>query len=198
MEAVILWPPDVKSWPIRKDPDSGKDWRHEEKGTTEDEMVGWHHWLNGHEFEQAPEVGDGQGSLVCCSPWGHKESDTTEQLNWTELGLAEIHSTPAKPCMHQKKINVYCCRHLQSVLCVVYTAVLWPKSPWFGLLLSSSHFEWRIRALLWMFHVSSCQDSQINKKMRSKLYYLIIMFSWSIKRNTSKLNFTNQISCTNT
>ena len=63
--------------------DDGKGWRREQKGTTEDEMVGWHHWLNGHEFEQAPGVGDGQGSLACCSPWGHKESDMTEWLNWT-------------------------------------------------------------------------------------------------------------------
>ena len=80
-EAPILWPPDVKSWLIGKDPDVGKDWRQEEKGTTEDEMVGWHHRLDGHEFEQAPGVGDGQGSLVCCSPWDCKESDTTERLN---------------------------------------------------------------------------------------------------------------------
>ena len=83
-EALILWPPDVKNWLIGKDPDSGKNWRQEEKGTTEDEMVGWHHWLNWHEFQQAPGVGDGQGSLACCSPWGCKELDTTEQLNWTE------------------------------------------------------------------------------------------------------------------
>ena len=67
---------------IGKDPDSGKDWRQEEKGMTEDEMVGWHHQLNGREFEQAPRVADGQGSLACCSPWGHRESDTTERLNW--------------------------------------------------------------------------------------------------------------------
>ena len=80
-EAPILWPPDVKSQLIGKDPDAGKDWGQEEKGTTEDEMVGWHHWLNGHEFEQAPGVGEGQGGLVCCSPWGHKELDTTEPLN---------------------------------------------------------------------------------------------------------------------
>ena len=80
-EALILWPLDVKSWLVGKDPDSGKDWRQEEKGTIEDEMVGWHHWLNGHEFEQTPGVGDGQGSLACCSPWRHKESDTTEWLN---------------------------------------------------------------------------------------------------------------------
>ena len=79
-EAPILWAPDAKNW-LRKDPDAGKDWRREEKGTTEDEMVGWHHRLDGHEFEQAPGVGDGQGSLASCSPWGHKESDMTEQLN---------------------------------------------------------------------------------------------------------------------
>ena len=83
-EALVLWAPDVKNGLIGKDPDAGEDWRQEEKGTTEDEIVGWHHWLNGHEFEQAPGVGDGQGSLVCCSPWGHKESDTTEWLNWTK------------------------------------------------------------------------------------------------------------------
>ena len=81
VETLILWPPDVKNWLIGKDPDAGKDWR-QEKGTTEGEMVGWHHWRDGHEFEQALGVGDGQGSPVCCSPWGHKESDTSEWLNW--------------------------------------------------------------------------------------------------------------------
>ena len=84
-ETPILWPPDVKNWLIWKDPDAGKDWRQEDKGMTEDEMVGWHHLLNGHEFEQALGVGDGHGSLVCYSPWGHKELDTTEWLNWTKL-----------------------------------------------------------------------------------------------------------------
>ena len=78
-EAPILWPSDVKNWLIGKDPDAGKDWRQEEK-----RMVGWHYWLNGREFEQALGIGNGQGSLVCCSPWGCKESDTTEWLNWTE------------------------------------------------------------------------------------------------------------------
>ena len=72
-EAPTLWPPDIKNWLIRKDLNAGKDWGQEEKGTTEDEIVGWHHWLSGHEFEQAVGVGDEQGSLVCCSPWGHKE-----------------------------------------------------------------------------------------------------------------------------
>ena len=84
-ETPILWPPDAKSWLTEKDLDAGKDWRQEEMGTTEDEMVGWHHQLDGHEFEWTPGVGDGPGSLACCSPRGRKESDTTEWLNWTEL-----------------------------------------------------------------------------------------------------------------
>ena len=85
-ETPILWPPHAKSWLICKDRDAGKDWEQEEKGVTEDEMVGRHHRLNGHEFGWTPGVGDGQGGLVCCSSWGHKESDTTERLNWTEVG----------------------------------------------------------------------------------------------------------------
>ena len=84
-ETATLWSPDVKNWLIGKDPDAGKDWRQEEKGVTEDEMVGWHHQLEWHEFEQAPGVSDGHGSLACCSPWGRKESETTERLNWTEV-----------------------------------------------------------------------------------------------------------------
>ena len=84
-EILLLWPPDVKNWLTRKDPDAGKDWRQEEKGTTEDEMVGWHHWLEGHEFKQTPGVDDGQGDLECYSPWGHKESDTTEWLKRTTM-----------------------------------------------------------------------------------------------------------------
>ena len=80
-ETPILWPPDVKNWLTGKDPDDGKDWR-QEKGTTEDETVGWHHQLDGHEFEQAPGAGDVKGSLACCIPWGCKESDTTEWLHW--------------------------------------------------------------------------------------------------------------------
>ena len=80
-EAPILWPPDVKSWFIGKDPDAGKDWGQEEKGTTEDKMIGWYHQLNGHDFEQTLGDSEGQGNLACCSPWGPKESDTTELLN---------------------------------------------------------------------------------------------------------------------
>ena len=89
-ETPILWPPNAKNWLIWKDPDAGKDWRCEEKGTTKDEMAGWHRWLDGHEFEQAQEVGNGRGSLACCSPWGCKKLNITERLNWTVL--AEIYS----------------------------------------------------------------------------------------------------------
>ena len=81
-ETPIPWPPDVKSWLVWTDPDAGKGWGQEEKGRTEDEMVGWHHWLNGHGFGWTPGVGDEQGGLVCCGSWGRKELDTTERLNW--------------------------------------------------------------------------------------------------------------------
>ena len=95
-ETPIFWPPNVKSWLIWKDPDAGKDLGQEEKGTKEDEMVGWHHWLNGHEFGWTPGVGDGQEGMACCSSWGRKELDTTERLNWTErlllMGISEDQS----------------------------------------------------------------------------------------------------------
>ena len=83
-ETPKLWPPDVKNWLIGKDSDAGRDWG-QEKGMSEDEMAGWHHWLNGHESEWTPGVGDGQGGLACCDSWGNKESDMSERLNWTEL-----------------------------------------------------------------------------------------------------------------
>ena len=83
-EVPILWPPDAKSWLIWKDPDAERDWGQEEKGTTEDMMAWWHHWIDGHESEWTLGVGDGQGRLAWCSPWSRKESDTTERLSWTE------------------------------------------------------------------------------------------------------------------
>ena len=89
-ETPILWPPDVESWHIWKDHDAGKDWRLEEKGTIEDEIDEWYHQLDGHEFELAPGVGDGQRSLECCSPGGHKESDTTEWLSWILIVIWQI------------------------------------------------------------------------------------------------------------
>ena len=86
-EAPVLWPPDVKSWLIGKDSDAGRDWGQEEKETTEDEMAGWHHGLNGRESEWTPGDGDGQGGLACCNSWGREESDMTEQLNWTHYSI---------------------------------------------------------------------------------------------------------------
>ena len=93
-ETRVLWPPHAKSWLIGKDPDAGRDWGQEKKGTTEDEMAGWHHWLDGRESQWSPGVGDGQGGLECCDSWGRKESDTTEWLNWTDtLGPSVLVST---------------------------------------------------------------------------------------------------------
>ena len=89
-EALIFWPPDVKNWLTGTDSDDGKDQKQEEKGTTEDELIGWHHWLDEREFEQALVVGDGQGSLACCSPLGCKESDPNEWLNWSEASPRSI------------------------------------------------------------------------------------------------------------
>ena len=86
-ETPILWPPDAKSWLIGKDPDAGKDWGQEEKGMTEDEMAGWHHWLNGHEFGWTPGVGDEYRGLACCGSWGYKEWNATEKLNWSDETL---------------------------------------------------------------------------------------------------------------
>ena len=104
-EIPILWPPKVKNWLIGKDPDAGKDWRQEEKWTTENEMVGWHLWVNGREFEQALGVGDGQGSLACWSPWGCKELDTTEWLNWTEPEDSLLNFIPVKMFLKLTKYN---------------------------------------------------------------------------------------------
>ena len=84
-ETPVLWPPHAKNWLIGKDSDAGTDWGQEEKGTTEDEMAGWHQWLDGRESEWTPGVGDGQGGLACCDSWGRKESDTTERLIWSDL-----------------------------------------------------------------------------------------------------------------
>ena len=93
-ETPILWPPHAKSWLLGKDSDAGSDWGQQEKGTTEDEMAGWHHRLHRRESEWTPGIGDGQGGLVSCNSWGRKESDTTEQLNWTELtDYEKLHSS---------------------------------------------------------------------------------------------------------
>ena len=98
-EAPILWPPDVKNWLINKDPDAGKDWRQEEKGTTEDEMIGWHHLLDGHEFEQTPGLGDGQGSLACCGPRGHRVGHDwmTELTGTVTCSYVYLHTNMVTP-----------------------------------------------------------------------------------------------------
>ena len=105
-ETPILWLPDAKTWLIGKDPDAGKDWRQEEKGKT-GKMVGWHHLLNRHEFEQTLKVGDGQGGLAYCSPWGWKESDMTEWLNWTELNISEHWKNSALVKKSAESIGIY-------------------------------------------------------------------------------------------
>ena len=104
----ILWPPHAKSWLIGKDPDAGRDWGQEEKGMTEDEMAGWHHQLDAHEFGWTPGAGDGQGGLVCCGSWGRKESDTTEWLNWTELnwtGLLKLKATLGRKASNMTNLD---------------------------------------------------------------------------------------------
>ena len=101
-ETPVLCPPDAKNWLTGKDPDAGKEWRPEEKGTTEYDMVGWHRWFDGLEFQQALGVGDGQGSLVCCSPWCCTESDTTEPLKWTDCNRENALNTSS---LHVSKWN---------------------------------------------------------------------------------------------
>ena len=118
-ETLILWSPHSKSWFIEKDPDAGKDWGQEEKGTTEDEMAGWHHWLDRHEFGWTPGIGDGQGGLACCNSWGRKESDMTERLNW--LNWTE----------HPMKLNIFSYAYLPIMSSLVKC---WLKS--------FVHFNW--------------------------------------------------------
>ena len=117
-ETPVLWPPHEKSWLIGKDSDAGRDWGQEEKGTTEDEMAGWQHWLDGRESEWTPGVGDGQGGLVCCYSWGGKELDTTERLNWTQLKCI-------KPSVVHLKLNVICQLHLHTCIYTKTTKNIW-------------------------------------------------------------------------
>ena len=124
-ETPILWPPDAKSWLIWKDPVAGKDWGQEEKGMTEDEMVGWRHRSDGHGFGWTPGVGDGQGGLACCGSWGRKELDTTERLNWTEpmwillLFQSARSCTTCFTCINSFNIHKPLC----SYYCYVYLSV---------------------------------------------------------------------------
>ena len=110
-ETPVLWPPHEKSWLSGKDSDAGRNWGQEEKGMAEDEMAGWHHWLDGRESGWTPGVGDGQGGLACCDSWGRKESDMTERLNWTELNMCTIctyHTTSPSPFLIICTVFFFC------------------------------------------------------------------------------------------
>ena len=141
-ETPVLWPPHEKSWLIGKDCDAGRDWAQVEKGTTEDEMAGWHHWLNGRESEWTPGVGDGQWGLACCISWGCKESDKTERLNWTEL-TDTIQTVYLRIIIGEETIllfkfnepDVFLC-HL-SLICMSYQYFLAFSHKYWGL----SHFS---------------------------------------------------------
>ena len=138
-ETPVLWPPHAKSWLIGKDSDAGRDWEQEEKGTTENEMARWHHWLDGRESEWTLGVGDRQGGLVCCDSWGHKESDMTEWLNWTD-SIEKVKKQKQNPNkqkadkMQNTKINCY--RYQR------WLTQDWWKGLWF----------WRIRLQWWVNH----------------------------------------------
>ena len=117
-ETPVLWPPHAKSWLIGKDSDAGRDWGQEEKGMTEDEMAGWHHWLDGRESEWTPGVGDGQGGLACCDSWGRKESDTTERLKWMKwtwyLGAEDYRQGKSPADMKANTAFLNCSKEIHS------------------------------------------------------------------------------------
>ena len=123
-ETPVLWPPHAKTWLIGKDSDAGRHWGQEEKGTTEDEMAGWHHGLDGCESEWPPGDGDGQGGLACCDSWGRKESDTTERLNWTELKWTDTLIHKARELFSYKIILLYKNLPLQSYLISCYSFLM--------------------------------------------------------------------------
>ena len=142
-ETPVLWSLDVKNWLIGKDSDAGKNWGQEEKGMTEDEMVGWHHQLNRHEFEQVLGVSDGQGSLVCCSPWGRKESDTTEQLNWTELKELHLFFTSGSGGLATESCLTFVTPW--TVACKAPLSMRFSRQEyWSGLPFPSPLFKWRL------------------------------------------------------
>ena len=132
-ETPILWPPDVKNWLIRKDPDAGKDWWREEKETTEDEMVGWHLWVHGRESEWTLGVGDGQGGLACCYSWGRKVLDRTEWLNWTELprNLCCINRETLSHLIKQNLLILWPPELIKPDLLVRASTIIWKLTPIF-------------------------------------------------------------------
>ena len=164
-EAPILWPPDAKSWLFRKDPDAGKDWGQEEKGTTEDEMVGWHYWHNGHEYEQALGDGEGQGSLVCCSPWGRKESDTTEPLNNSNNNISQILSRQYAIAIENFN-EVFCLFFFWLGHSVCRILVLWPGRGW----TCTSHSETAESLTTWLPGNSPQQLFNTNKGCKKGVF----------------------------
>ena len=140
-ETPVLWPPHAKSWLTGKDSDAGRDWGQEEKGITKDEMAGWRHWLNGHEWTLG--VGDGQGGPACCDSWGRKESDTTEWLNWTELNCDPLDcSTPGFP-VHNQHLKL-ALTHVHQVSDAIQPShlLLSPSPPALKLFQHQSLFRW--------------------------------------------------------
>ena len=183
-EIPILWPPDAKSWLVGKDPDAGKDWRQEEKGTTEDEMVGWHHWLNGHGFGWSLGVDDGQGGLACCGLRGQEELDMTERLNWTE-SLAVRNWGREKSFVQRYVISLCICHLIPDV--------------WFQQLLEtwrgrSSVVSWISCSALWVHRVSHCMGFERNPQNSNfcSLDYLKNSFLW-IKLLSPRYSFKMQI-----
>ena len=173
-EAPILWPPDAKNWLIRKDPDARKDWRQEEMGAIEDEMVEWYHWLNGREFEQAPGEGEGQGHPACFSPWGRKESDTTEWLSnnridrknhvWNLLVLSKHLQNTYFPRTLQAyfrgKSNVS--KQLHSSLSNLTSSIFLCRQLCTKLFCKYNHFLWVDSCFMW----TECHIFSTEKEMR--------------------------------
>ena len=159
-ETPTLWPPRVNSWLIGKDPDVGRDWGQEEKGTTEDEMAGWHHWLNGCESGWTPGVGDGQGGLACCDSWGRKESDTTERLNWTEQNWFTLQSFQSS-LFRFDQINpssqCHFCFDLPQMLLIINLVRFRSSSKFYVILL----FSWRSKILKFLFRFVPYQTNNL-------------------------------------
>ena len=162
------WPPDAKNWLTGKDPDTGENWRREKKGMTEDKMVGWHHRLNGHEFEQAPGVGDGQRSLACCSPWGHKELDTTEWLNWTDpkipFDINKLSDPYFKLPSDSLRANIF----LSKLIVILSRQLL--ATLWLFVFISSDSFS----SLEYSFSVTQiCVSQTAIPKIPNKLFFYL-------------------------
>ena len=188
-EAVtpMLWPPDVKNWLIGKDPDAEKDWRQEEKGTIEDEIVEWHHWLNGHEFEQVLGVGYEQGSLACCCPWGCKQSDMIERLNWTEMNAHNTHTHTHTHTYIYRHTYIFWCIHvyLWAMKTLVFQETLQRYSVhlllYFCALIGDSLVAQMVKILLsmwesWVWSLS--QEDPLEKKMVVHSHILAWKIPW--------------------